>query len=105
MCAATTGLSYDRDSKRIATPFWMKTYVIWLTGLPAAGKSTIARALTQRLLNIGERVCVLDGDSLRRGLCADLGFSREDRKENVRRVGEVAKLLYREGIFAIVALI
>ena len=83
----------------------LKTCVIWLTGLPAAGKSTIAKALAEELSKIDQRPCVLDGDSIRRGLCADLGFSREDRRENVRRVGGAAKLLCEQGIISIVALI
>ena len=79
--------------------------MIWLTGLPAAGKSTIAKALAQEVSRLGERACVLDGDVIRRGLCADLGFSREDRRENIRRVGEMAKLCYHQGIICIAAFI
>jgi adenylyl-sulfate kinase len=79
--------------------------VIWLTGLSGAGKSTIARALAQNLTQRGEPFCILDGDHVRHGLCADLGFSRDHRKENIRRVGEVAKLLCNQGIIPIAALI
>lgn len=79
--------------------------VIWLTGLSGAGKSTIADALKQRLAQAGRLVCVLDGDVLRRGLCSDLTFSPEDRKENIRRVGEVAKMFAHTGVICIVALI
>lgn len=71
---------------------------VWLTGLPSAGKSTIALALADRLRREGHRVEVLDGDEVRRNLTADLGFSREDRIENVRRVGFVASLLARNGV-------
>ena len=71
---------------------------VWLTGLPSAGKSTIARALEKRLLDEGVPVEVLDGDVVRTHLTKDLGFSREDRDENVRRVGFVADLLSRNGV-------
>lgn len=71
---------------------------VWFTGLPSAGKSTIARALEKRLLDDGRRVEVLDGDALRAHLTKDLGFSREDREENVRRIGYVASLLARNGV-------
>ncbi len=78
---------------------------VWFTGLPSAGKSTIARALEKHLLGEGRRVEVLDGDVVRTHLCKDLGFSREDRDENVRRVGFVAHLLARNGVVAICALV
>ena len=71
---------------------------VWLTGLPSAGKSTIARALEKKLLDHGERVEVLDGDVVRTHLTRDLGFTREDRDENVRRIGFVASLLARNGV-------
>ncbi|HEX2850908.1 MAG TPA: adenylyl-sulfate kinase [Acidimicrobiales bacterium] len=74
---------------------------VWLTGLPSAGKSTIARALEKRLLDAGERVEVLDGDVVREHLTRGLGFSREDRDENVRRIGFVANLLSRNGVTVI----
>jgi adenylyl-sulfate kinase len=79
--------------------------VVWLTGLSGSGKTTIARALEVELRGDGRAVCVLDGDCLRRGLCADLGFSPEDRQENIRRVGEVARLFAETGLICIVALI
>jgi adenylyl-sulfate kinase len=79
--------------------------VIWLTGLPGSGKSTIARALEGELFRQRKLVYVLDGDNVRHGLCSDLGFSPEDRKENIRRVGEVAKLLADAGIICIAAFI
>lgn len=79
--------------------------VAWLTGLPGAGKSTLARATEANLEHIGIRAVVLDGDNLRHGLCADLGFSLAERKENIRRAGEVAKLFLEQGFVVIVALI
>jgi adenylyl-sulfate kinase len=79
--------------------------VIWLTGLSGSGKTTIARALEAELKAAGRAVFVLDGDGLRQGLCADLGFSPEDRQENIRRVGEVARLFAEAGLICIVALI
>ena len=79
--------------------------VIWLTGLSAAGKTTIARALETELRTHNRSVCVLDGDCVRRGLCSDLGFSPEDRRENIRRVSEVARLFADAGLICIVALI
>jgi adenylylsulfate kinase len=78
---------------------------VWLTGLPSAGKTTIANALADRLRTEGHRVQVLDGDEIRTYLTADLGFSKEDRQENVRRIGYVAELLARNGVKALVPVI
>ncbi len=78
---------------------------VWLTGLPSAGKTTIAHALEKRLLAGGHRVEVLDGDVLRTHLTRGLGFSREDRVENVRRIGFVADLLSRNGVVVVVSVI
>ena len=78
---------------------------VWLTGLPSAGKTTIAHALEKRLLAEGLRVEVLDGDVLRTHLTRGLGFSREDREENVRRIGFVAHLLSRNGVVVVVSVI
>ncbi len=78
--------------------------VAWLTGLSGSGKTTLANHLANHL-RITRKVKVLDGDEIRKGLCSDLGFSESDRKENVRRVAEVAKLFLEEGYFVIVALI
>ncbi len=78
---------------------------VWLTGLPSAGKTTIAHALEKRLLVEGHRVEVLDGDVLRTHLTRGLGFSREDREENVRRIGFVAHLLSRNGVVVVVSVI
>lgn len=75
--------------------------LIWLTGLPSAGKTTIARALAERLTADGRAVQVLDGDEVRAELTRDLGFSRQDREENVRRIGYVADLLSRNGVTTI----
>jgi bifunctional enzyme CysN/CysC len=80
-----------------------KGAVVWLTGLPGAGKSTLARALERRLFTRGGSPVLLDGDTLRAGLNGDLGFSREDRTENIRRLAEVATHLARNGQIAIVA--
>lgn len=79
--------------------------VIWLTGLSGAGKTTIALAVRDHLRLQGQEVCVLDGDKLRKGLCSDLGFSAEDRIENIRRAGEAAKLLAETGVVVLAALI
>ena len=78
---------------------------VWLTGLSASGKSTIAVALEAELIERGVLACRLDGDNLRHGLCADLGFSEGDRAENVRRAGEAALLLAEAGVVAVVSLI
>jgi adenylylsulfate kinase len=80
-------------------------FTIWLTGLPCAGKSTIAKLLAERLLNQGRLVEVLDGDVIRQNLSRGLGFTRADRDRNVRRVGFVANLLSRNGVVVIVALV
>ncbi len=74
-----------------------KPAVLWFTGLPSSGKSTVARVLVKRLFERSCNVVLLDGDNVRHGLCGDLGFSIEDRSENIRRVGEVAKLFYQTG--------
>lgn len=78
---------------------------IWITGLPSAGKSTLGSALERALIGAGRAAYLLDGDDLRRGLCGDLGFGREDREENVRRVGELARLLADSGTVAIAAVV
>lgn len=78
---------------------------IWLTGLPSSGKTTLAHGLAARLDEAGHRVELLDGDAVRTHLTRDLGFSREDRAENVRRVGFVANLLSRNGIMVVCALV
>jgi adenylyl-sulfate kinase len=83
-----------------------KGFTLWLTGLPRAGKSTVAGLIAGRLRSLGvERIEVLDGDVVREGLCRDLGFSRADRTENIRRISFVSKLLTRNGVAVIVAAI
>jgi len=79
--------------------------VIWLTGLSASGKSTISVELERELFNLGRHVYVLDGDNVRHGLGSDLGFSAKDRKENIRRVGEAAKLFADAGVLCVTAFI
>lgn len=79
--------------------------ILWFTGLPGAGKSTLAHAVEESLHQQGCRTFVLDGDNVRHGLCGDLGFSAEDRIENIRRVGEVAKLFMEAGIIVLTAFI
>jgi bifunctional enzyme CysN/CysC len=80
-------------------------YVVWLTGLSGSGKSTISTELERELFNLGKQVYVLDGDNIRHGLCSDLGFSPEDRRENIRRVGQVARLLTDAGLICVTAFI
>lgn len=80
-------------------------FCVWLTGLPSAGKTTIARMLSGHLAALGWEVELLDGDEVRRGLSADLGFDRKSRETHARRVSFVAKLLSRHGSVSIVALI
>jgi adenylylsulfate kinase len=79
--------------------------VVWMTGLPGAGKTTIAQALNAALLEQGTKAAVLDGDTLREGLCSDLGFSDLDRLENVRRIAHVARLFQQTGHVVLVATI
>ena len=79
--------------------------ILWLTGLPAAGKTTLAHEIARRLKALGVRAFVLDGDDLRRGLNSDLGFSHAARSESVRRAGHAAKLLLDAGTIAVAALI
>jgi bifunctional enzyme CysN/CysC len=79
--------------------------VVWLTGLSASGKSTIATELERELFRLGRHAYVLDGDNMRHGLCSDLGFSPRDRKENIRRIGETAKLFAEAGIICVTAFI
>jgi len=83
----------------------VKPAVIWLTGLSGCGKSTIAMALEQSLLADGRMAFVLDGDNVRHGLNKNLGFSAEDRTENIRRIGEVAKLFVSSGVMTITSFI
>ena len=82
-----------------------KSVILWFTGLSGAGKSTLAHAVEDRLYLKGCSTFVLDGDNVRHGLCSDLAFSDKDRVENIRRIGEVAKLMIESGIITLTAFI
>jgi adenylylsulfate kinase len=82
-----------------------KSLVLWFTGLPSSGKSTIAHTLEKKLYNLGIRTYTLDGDNIRHGLCSDLGFTPEDRAENLRRVAEVIKLFLDAGLVVLCAFV
>ena len=82
-----------------------KSVVLWFTGLSGSGKSTLAHAVEEYLHRHGLNTFVLDGDNVRHGLCGDLGFSDQDRKENIRRISETAKLLLEAGIITLTAFI
>lgn len=82
-----------------------KSAVLWFTGLSGSGKSTLAHAVEEQLHLMGCRTYVLNGDNVRHGLCGDLGFSVADRAENIRRIGEVAKLMVDAGIIVLTAFI
>jgi adenylyl-sulfate kinase len=82
-----------------------KGFVLWFTGMSGAGKSTVSGLLAERLRALGAKVEVLDGDEVRRHLSKGLGFSKEDRDENIRRIGFVCELLARNGVIAIAAAI
>jgi len=82
-----------------------KSVILWFTGLSGAGKSTLAHAVEDRLHQMACRTFVLDGDNVRHGLCGDLGFSDIDRKENIRRIGNVAKLFLEAGVIVLTAFI
>ncbi|WP_105265154.1 adenylyl-sulfate kinase [Pseudoalteromonas sp. T1lg76] len=82
-----------------------KSCILWFTGFSGSGKSTIAGALEAKLHELGQHTYLLDGDNVRHGLCGDLGFSDADRKENIRRVGETAKLMVDAGLIVLTAFI
>jgi len=82
-----------------------KSVILWFTGLSSSGKSTIAHAVEEKLHQMGSRTFVFDGDNVRHGLNKNLGFSREDRKENIRRIGEMCKLFIESGVIALTAFI
>lgn len=82
-----------------------KSAVVWFTGLSASGKSTIAHAVERELYRRKCRSFVFDGDNVRHGLCSDLGFSKKDRTENIRRIGEMVKLFSEAGIISLTAFI
>jgi len=82
-----------------------KSVILWFTGLSGAGKSSLAHAVEERLHQLGCRTFVFDGDNVRHGLCSDLGFSLEAREENIRRIGEMAKLFLEAGVMSLTAFI
>jgi adenylylsulfate kinase len=82
-----------------------KSVVIWFTGLSGSGKSTLAHSVEEELHNLDCRTFVLDGDNVRHGLSSNLSFSDDDRKENIRRIGEAAKLMMESGVIAMTAFI
>ena len=95
--------SISVDERRNSNRY--KSCVLWFTGLSASGKSTIANALCMQLHGMGINTYVLDGDNIRHGLNKNLGFSPEDRKENIRRIGEVSKLFVDAGLIVMTAFI
>ena len=97
--------SFDVDKRARSALKGQRPCVVWFTGLSGAGKSTIANLLERRPHDLGHHTCVLDGDNLRRGLNRDLGFSPDDRTENIRRVGEVARLMIDAGLIVLLSLI
>ena len=82
-----------------------KSFALWFTGLSGSGKSTLANAVEKHLFDSGHSVTVLDGDNVRHGLCSDLGFTQEDRHENLRRIGEVTKLFVESGTIVLAAFV
>ena len=95
--------SISVDERRNSNRY--KSCVLWFTGLSASGKSTIANSLCMQLHKMGINSYVLDGDNIRHGLNSNLGFSPEDRKENIRRIGEVSKLFVDAGLIVMTAFI
>lgn len=94
-------ITRDRREKQNAH----KSFILWFTGLSGAGKSTLAHRVEEFLHEHGCRTYVFDGDNVRHGLCSDLGFSAEDRQENIRRIGEMSKLFIEAGVIALTAFI
>lgn len=82
-----------------------RSLALWFTGLSGAGKSTLAHAVEERLFSMGAHTYVFDGDNVRHGLCCDLGFGREERSENIRRIAEMVKLFLDAGLIALTAFI
>ena len=95
--------SVDRDAR--SQQRGHRSAILWFTGLSGAGKSTLANAVNTALFERGLSVYVLDGDNVRHGLCKDLGFSDSDREENIRRIGEVAKLFLDAGVIVLTAFV
>jgi adenylylsulfate kinase len=79
--------------------------ILWFTGLPSSGKSTLANEVEKKLIAGGTKTYILDGDNVRMGLCKDLGFSEQDRAENIRRIGEVSKLFVQAGVVVLSAFV
>lgn len=96
---------YQIDAAKRAAIKGHQSVVLWFTGLSGSGKSTVANALEQALVAKGIHTYLLDGDNVRHGLCADLGFSEADRTENLRRVGAVAGLMVDAGLLVLSAFI
>jgi adenylylsulfate kinase len=95
--------SVTKDERRKKNNY--QSYVLWFTGLSGSGKSTLANALARYLFEVNIQTYVLDGDNIRHGLNKDLGFTDEDRKENIRRIGEVSKLFVDSGQIVLTAFI
>ncbi|WP_022940485.1 adenylyl-sulfate kinase [Psychromonas hadalis] len=93
------------DKKQRSEQKKQKPCVLWFTGLSGSGKSTVAGAVEQALVKMGAHTYLLDGDNVRLGLCKGLTFSDDDRKENIRRIGEVAKLMSDAGLIVLTAFI
>ncbi len=92
-----------RDLRQIQSGH--KSVILWFTGLSGSGKSTLAHAIEKALFDVGCRTFVFDGDNVRHGLCADLGFTLQDRQENIRRIGEMSRLFIEAGVIALTAFI
>lgn len=90
-------------TKQVQAQVPTTAYCYWLTGLPGAGKTTLAREIHRRLSEQGVISIILDGDQLRNGLSSDLGYSQSDRTENIRRIGEVTKLMIEAGVVVLVS--
>jgi adenylyl-sulfate kinase len=91
--------------ERRAELLGLRGATVWFTGLPASGKSTLAKRLTVHLVECGVPAYRLDGDNLRHGLCGDLGFAHEDREENIRRAAEASRLMSDAGVITVVSLV
>ena len=95
--------SFENKQRKLVVH--QKPFILWLTGLSGAGKSTIADLLEQKLFEMNKHTYILDGDNLRHGLNKDLDFSKTSREENIRRIAEVAKLMIDAGLIVIVSII
>ena len=93
----------NRDLRQIQSGH--KSVILWFTGLSGSGKSTLAHAVEKALFDMGCRAFVFDGDNVRHGLCVDLGFTLQDRQENIRRIGEMSRLFIEAGVIALTAFI